>query len=239
LYLVILVKKALLLVIAGLLFIGGTAIIIKMRSEKSAKAVMLMSATVEPILIIDPGHGGLDGGAVAADGSIESEFNLDVALKMREAAHLFGIVPILTRYSEELPYPEDCTTVRAKKIWDQKQRVSLVNDTENAVLISVHQNMHTSHKSCGIEVLYANTPDSDIFGKLTQNNLTTQLDPDNHRVAAPIPDTIYLMNRIQCPAILVECGFLSNESELKQLKSDFYRTELALALLVSYLQYIS
>ena len=234
---VIHLKKLRILAAAALLFLLGTAIInIVGRADTGAEA--FASEDPSPVtLVIDAGHGGLDGGASAADGTVESEINLAIALKMREIARLFGIEPVLTREAETLDYPQNVGTIREKKVWDQKTRVALINSTPNAVLISVHQNTYPDARPNGTEVLYGKAAGSDSLAALTQNNLITQLCPDNRRVAAPISDKIYLMKNVICPAILVECGFLSNEVEAKKLESDVYRTELALVLISSYLQY--
>lgn len=232
-------KKSHILVGAALLFLLTTAIIIEKGTRpQAAEAGNISAVSAAPTLIIDAGHGGLDGGASAADGTTESGINLAIALKMRDIAQLFGVAPVLTRESETLDYPAECGTIRAKKVWDQKTRAAIVNSTENAVLISVHQNTYPDPRPSGTEVLYGKAEGSEALAALTQSNLVLQLCPENRRVAAPISDKIYLIKSVKCPAILTECGFLSNPAEAEMLKSDVYRTELAVVLTMSYLQYI-
>ena len=185
-------------------------------------------------MILDPGHGGLDGGASAADGTTESALNLSIALRAAQLARLFGLPVLLTRESETLQYPDDSATIHAKKVWDQKQRVSLIRSTSNAVLISIHQNFYPDSRPHGAQVLYAAGEGSRMLGELSQHQLVTLLDP----VAAPISDRIYLMREIDCPAILVECGFLSNPEEAARLQDPKHQNKLALALLSSYLEYL-
>ncbi len=187
-------------------------------------------------LVIDPGHGGLDGGASAADGTSESGINLSVALRLRALAHLFGLRTVMTRTQEALDYPDEATGIREKKVWDQKSRVALINATPDAVLISIHQNFFPDARPSGTEVLYGAGEASAALAQCTQQNLVAQLCPNNRRVAAPISDSIYLMKHVTCPAILVECGFLSNAAEAEKLRSDAYQTKLALVILASYLQ---
>ncbi|MBR6654433.1 MAG: N-acetylmuramoyl-L-alanine amidase [Oscillospiraceae bacterium] len=202
----------------------------------SAKRV---SKAQKPILIIDPGHGGEDGGAVAADGTKESEINLAVALKMEALCGFLGIDSIMTRESEILDYPKSANTIRAKKIADQKARIELINSTPNAVLISVHQNTYPNAKPSGGQALYGKADGSKELAELIQNNISLNIDADNNRGAAKISDDIYLMKKADCPAVLVECGFMSNPAELEMLKTEEYQTKLAAVFIASYTQFIS
>ncbi|MBE6913783.1 MAG: N-acetylmuramoyl-L-alanine amidase [Ruminococcaceae bacterium] len=234
-------KICLLAMIPLLLFWTVTAIIIDStrRTLPAAAAASITAGRGVPTLVIDPGHGGLDGGAVSPDGLTESGLNLAIALKTREIARLFGNEPVMTRTSETLDYPETEQSIHDKKVWDQKQRVARINAVENAVLLSVHQNKFPDRRPRGTLVLYGKADGSKQLAELTHSNLTELLYPENRRVAAPVSDSIYLMKHLRCPAILVECGFLSNPEETQLLRSDSYQTKLALILYSSYLQYFS
>ena len=221
-------KKARLRALAALLFSALTAIIL------SGGALAVRAPTT---LVIDAGHGGLDGGAVAADGTAESGLNLAIAQRLQLLSLLCGVPVTMTRESETLSYPESESTVRAKKVWDQKRRAELINAVENAVLISIHQNKYPDARPSGTQVLYGAAEGSELLGTLTHENLISALCPGNRRVAAPVSKTIYLMKHISCPAILVECGFLSNREESQRLKEPGYQTKLALVLAASYLQF--
>jgi N-acetylmuramoyl-L-alanine amidase len=113
----------------------------------------------------------------------------------------------------------------------------LINGIGNGILISVHQNTYPDPRPSGTAVLYGSVPDSDLLALRLQQNLITQLCPENRRVAAPIPDRIYLMKHVRCPAVLVECGFLSNPAEAEKLKTDRYQTQIALVMIATYLQF--
>lgn len=185
-------------------------------------------------LIIDPGHGGTDGGAVSVTGKNESEINLDIALRCRSLAGLFGVTAEMTRESEQLDYPEDANTIREKKVWDTKTRTELINSLENAVLISIHQNKYTTASPHGSQVLYAPTAESRELGEKLQE-LLTQVTGESKRTAAKIGESIYLMNHIDCPAVLVECGFVSNAMEAKRLEEPEYQLKLATVIIGGYL----
>lgn len=189
------------------------------------------------VLILDAGHGGEDGGAVAPNGTVEADINLQIALRARAIAELTGIEVVMTRDSPEIAYPDNATTIAERKKADQHQRAELIRKTDNAVLISIHQNCYPDRKPSGAQVLYAESNGSDALGTAMHDNLVAYLDPQNRRVAAPISEKIYLMREVKCPAVLVECGFLSNESECAKLKDSGYQTKLAAVIIASYLQY--
>ena len=187
-----------------------------------------------PVLILDPGHGGEDGGAVSNGGVVESVINLDIAVKLRDICALFGVSPVMTRESEEIDYPDDAGSISQKKTADQKGRVALINSYDYAVLISIHQNKFPSSSPFGAQVLFNDKGDSSDFATSLQTQLIEKIDPSNYRTAAKIQDTIYLMKNINCPGVLVECGFLSNPNEEALLQTDAYRLKLAMVIASSY-----
>ena len=184
-------------------------------------------------LVIDPGHGGIDGGAQGADGSRESDINLAIALKLRALAEFYGQDNIMTRQDDSTK----SDTPNYSEHRDLECRTEIVNEAPNPVLISIHQNCYPTSQPSGAQVLYGHTEESQVLGTLMHNNLVAVLDPENRRVAAPIDEKIYLMRNAVCTAVLVECGFLSNETEAAKLNTDDYQKQLSVVLLGSYLQY--
>lgn len=199
--------------------------------------ISVLARSPERVLIIDAGHGGADGGAQSAEGLLESEVNLDISLKMQALCALWGITSVMTRTTQDIDYPEFAATISAKKSYDQRQRLELINSLPDAVLISIHQNKFPDSRPKGSQVLYSATEGSKELGELMHANLVSQLFPENRRVAAPIPDTIYLMKMAKCPAVLVECAFLSNPEEAALLQTQSYKLKLAATIVGSYLQY--
>lgn len=191
-----------------------------------------------PILVIDAGHGGEDGGAVSLSGVHESAINLGIALKMAAIAELTGVDYVLTRDSEELSYPENAKTVASRKKFDQNRRLELINGTPNAVLLSIHQNCYPHKSPHGPQVFFTVDENSKQLAKLVQAALTDTLSPGNRRVASPVAKTIYLFKYVNCPAALVECGFISNPEESKLLDTDAYRLKIAVTLTGAYFQYL-
>ncbi|MBO5340212.1 MAG: N-acetylmuramoyl-L-alanine amidase [Oscillospiraceae bacterium] len=183
-----------------------------------------------PLLIIDAGHGGEDGGAVSLTGEYESRINLSIAKRLDMVLGLFGAPVLMLRQEDISLHDRDAGTLREKKVSDLHNRVAKVQEQENAVLLSIHQNSYPDGRYSGAQVFYAPTAGSDALAQAMQDTLRAAVAPENQRQAKPIPDTIYLMSHISCPAILVECGFLTNVGEEQLLRDGGYQTVLAAAM---------
>lgn len=191
-----------------------------------------------PVLLLDPGHGGEDGGAVACDGTIEAELNWKISNRCLELSLFLGLPAELTREAYEIQYPEDAKTVKAKKTADQKSRAALVNSRDHVILLSIHQNKFTSASPFGPQVFYNDRETAQSLAERLQEALTGQLCPSSRRVAAPVSEDVWLMRQAVGPAVLVECGFLSNSEETEKLKSMEYQKRLCLLIVGSYIQEI-
>ena len=187
-------------------------------------------------LILDAGHGGEDGGAVSLTGTPESGINLSIVLKMEQILAFYGEPPMVLRREDISLHDSTAQTLREKKVSDLHNRVAAVEGTEDATLISIHQNSYPNGKYHGAQVFYTNESLSLPLAQRTQNLLREHLDPSNERVPKPIPDTVYLMNHISCRAILVECGFLTNPEEEARLRTGEYQSQLAAVLSAAWLQ---
>lgn len=175
-------------------------------------------------IIIDPGHGGVDGGASTASGFLESQINLEIALRLNDLLHLLGIHTVMIR-TEDISIYTSGETIAAKKISDLKERVRLVNQTDNGILISIHQNHFTDSRYRGAQVFYAGTEGSQSLAIKMQNAIVETLNPGSNRKAKKA-DGVYLMQNIRCTGILVECGFLSNPAEEVLLRNKDYQNKL-------------
>lgn len=191
---------------------------------------VLASAETKYTFVLDAGHGGEDGGALTAAGNKESDINLAVVLKTDQLMGFCGMKTVLIRSEDVSIHDSTATTIREKKVSDIRNRVSLIEGTENAMLLSIHQNSYSDSQYSGAQVFYGRDTCSKLWGEAAQQLLKAALDPDNQRAAKPVPDSVYLMNHISCPAILVECGFLSNGEEEALLRTEAYQKQLALAL---------
>lgn len=221
------------ILVAALLVVAIGCMVVYPRQRLAAFA----PANNGRVLILDAGHGGEDGGAVSLTGVPESGINLSIVLKIDQLMGFCGQAPVVLRTSDSSLHDSDADTLREKKASDLHNRVAAVEQQENAVLLSIHQNMFTDQKYHGAQVFFAPTAGSQELAVHTQEVLRSAVDPENSRQAKPIPDTVYLMNHISCPAILVECGFLSNPAEEALLRTDAYQTKLAAAMAGAWLQY--
>jgi len=184
-------------------------------------------------LVIDPGHGGHDCGAVAGDGTLESTINLDISLKLQALAEFFGLNVVMTRRDDSARTDFQSYSEREELV----HRVSIINSVPNAVLISVHQNCFPDPQPSGAQVLYAHNEMSERLGKLTHGMLVDMLNPANRRVAEPADKRLYMMANATCPAVLVECGFMSNTGDVEKLKNHQYQIKFAGVLLSSYIEF--
>lgn len=192
----------------------------------SAIAVSSVTAESASVIVIDAGHGGEDGGALSVSGIRESGINLEISLRLNDMLHFLGAQTRMIRTADVSVYTEG-NTIAAKKVSDIKNRVALVRNTPNAVLISIHQNQFPEEKYRGAQVFYA--AGSEDLANALQSALIAQVDPKNHRACKPAKD-IYLMEHVSCPAALIECGFLSNYAEEQLLRDPTYQKKLAAAI---------
>ena len=189
-------------------------------------------------LLIDPGHGGEDGGTMAQDGTLEKNINLAIALELRDMLQVCGVPVSMTRQADVSIHDPDCDTVRRKKVSDMYNRLALYEQAKT--VIAIHQNHYGVAKYHGAQVFYsANRPEGQLLAESVQKSLVTRLQPDNSREIKKATDGIFLLYHTKCPAILVECGFLSNPTEREQLKTSAYRQQLAFAVMAGYFEYIS
>lgn len=177
--------------------------------------------------IIDPGHGVPDGGAVGADGTTEQELNLAIAQNVVKLLKSKKINAILTRSDENSIYSEG-ETIHAKKVSDIRNRIKLTSKYEGVPLISIHLNTFPDRSVSGTQVFYKEGNDtSRLLAQQLQVAFNQELQADNAKVIKPISKNIYLFSHIENPAVLVECGFISNDEELKKLKTEEYQNKIA------------
>ena len=187
-------------------------------------------------VVIDPGHGGEDGGAVSPGGVMESQINLAVSRRLSDLLRFAGQRTLLTR-TEDVSIHTEGNTMRARKVSDIHHRVDIVNGTEGAVLLSIHQNsLPSSRVTHGAQVFWNTKEGAEQLAGVVQDSLNTAINTGNEKLSRKIPATIYLMSHVTAPAILVECGFLSNSTETAKLQEPSYQLKLAAAIATGYLR---
>jgi N-acetylmuramoyl-L-alanine amidase len=188
-------------------------------------------------IIIDPGHGYPDGGTTSCTGVLEADLNLEISLRLYDLFRFFGARTVLTRQTGDSVYTEG-NSIAKKKISDTRNRVDFINNYQNAVVISIHQNHFYESRYSGAQVFYAHTSESDRLATEMQNALIKGLDTSNSRKAKKASG-VYLMEHIKHPAVLIECGFLSNSREEGLLRSSAYQKQLCGAIATGYMQYLN
>lgn len=187
-----------------------------------------------PVIVIDPGHGTPDGGATGLSGVKEDNINLEISRRLEAMLTLMGHDTLMTRTTGDCIATEG-NTIRQKKQSDLKNRVALVNSQSSAVLVSIHQNHFPDGRYHGPQVFWANGGED--LSKLMQTALTDALSPGSRRSAKPATG-VYLMEHIEHPGILVECGFLSNAGEEQKLSSGSHQKKIAAVLAAVLANYV-
>ena len=195
------------------LAIGGSRAV----TALSENAPVLDRQTV----VIDAGHGAPDGGATSCTGILESQFNLEIALRLRDLLEILGIQTVMIRETDCSVYTQG-TTIAQKKVSDLKERVRIVNSTENATLVSIHQNYFEDARYCGAQVFYGK---DDVLAKQLQDAFVHTLNIGSNRKAKKATG-VYLMQKVNRPGALIECGFLSNYAEESMLRDPIYQKKI-------------
>lgn len=193
----------------------------------AAVTTMVETAPIEgrTCIVVDAGHGGIDGGATSCTGVLESGLNLQIALRLNDLLRFLGYETKMVRTTDTSIHTQG-NTIAAQKVSDLKERVALVNGTENAVLISIHQNTYPDGRYSGAQVFYADDTVSHTLADHLQSAFRQTLNPGSKR-QSKVSDGIYLMQNIDRPGVLIECGFLSNSTEEALLRDGDYQKKLS------------
>ncbi|MBQ6931685.1 MAG: N-acetylmuramoyl-L-alanine amidase [Clostridia bacterium] len=190
-------------------------------------------------IIVDAGHGGMDGGTSAADGTKEKDINLSIARKLNLLLVASGYKTVMLRNDDALIGDNSLSTIRARKVSDIRKRLEVAESYPESILVSIHQNYYSVPKYSGAQVFYStNSPKSKILAQSIQDSVVNGLQPDNNRKIKAVGSDIYLLYNCTLPAVMVECGFMSNESEAEKLKTDSYQTQMALSIMQGILNYL-
>ena len=182
-------------------------------------------------LVIDAGHGGPDGGAIGITGTVEKNINLSIALRCELLMELAGVNTVMTRREDISLHGDESLSIGQKKVADIRKRVDIVKSINSPVLLSIHMNSFPQSKYSGAQVFYSKTnAQSQIFAEVLQDSLRNGVNPDNARVAKQVPNEVYLMKNVECPAVIVECGFLSNREEEALLQTENHQKKIAMSI---------
>ncbi|MBQ4119709.1 MAG: N-acetylmuramoyl-L-alanine amidase [Clostridia bacterium] len=195
------------------------------------------SYSTQPTIIIDAGHGGFDGGAVAEDGTVEKNINLNISLIISKLLKQSGFCVIMTRQADVSTDDNEASENAFNKRNDLKNRLQLMQDYPDAVFVSIHLNKFTTSSAFGSQVFYSDNDKAKALGDYIQHSIVGLIQHDNMRVNKKATSSTYLLHNATIPAVLVECGFLSNREELQKLKDTKYQNQMAFSVYCGILEY--
>lgn len=233
--------KANLLPIAVLILCCLAFLMLSYLSYRRIEEMALSLASEEnPPIVIDPGHGGEDGGATDGGDAMEKEINLAISLKLKALLELSGSRVVMTRTEDVSIHDDHLGTVRERKSSDLHNRLKIVEEQGNCIFVSIHQNHFSDGKYSGAQMFYStNNEASKELAESIRERIVTMIQPENKRETKPATSSIYLLWNTKVPAVLVECGFLSNQKEAEKLKDTAYQQKMAFAVYIGLLDYLN
>lgn len=196
------------------------------------------TSDTKPVIIVDAGHGGEDGGA-EVEGVLEKSINLNISNKLSDILLMCGCTVKEVRDEDISVYDNSADTLREKKVSDLNNRVEMFNGSDDNIVVSIHQNKFSDSSYSGAQIFYStNDDDSRLLAEAIRSSVVELIQNDNERELKPAGSDIYILDNATVPAVIVECGFLSNEFERSRLLDENYQTEMAYSIAMGVLEYI-
>lgn len=227
LYLIIGSKQTVLTIITvfAVIIIGAAV-----KANNKVRSVASLSNKY-PVIIIDAGHGGEDGGTQSASGILEKDINLSVSEKLENLLKNEGFRTVMTRSDDRMIYDDYCKSTKNKKTSDLHNRLEIMKEYPGCIFLSIHQNYFTESKYNGAQVFYRpHHKDSENLADCIQKSIVKAIQKDNKRQIKECQSNVFLICNAVSTAVMVECGFLSNEKEAQNLSDDEYQQKLSLAI---------
>ena len=213
------------------------AVIIVLAKGSNYVAASTDSADTKPTVILDAGHGGEDCGTIGVSGVYEKDLNFEITLKLGEYLTAAGYNVIYTRTADSLLYTDEENIKGMRKISDLKNRVKIANGYEDAIFISIHMNSYGAAECKGFQAYFSNSAEgSKELAAAIQGSVKNKLQSTNNRMTKSGSD-LYILENSKNPAVILECGFLSNPDECKKLSEKEYQKELCFAILCGIIEY--
>ncbi|MBQ3416669.1 MAG: N-acetylmuramoyl-L-alanine amidase [Ruminococcus sp.] len=226
--------KTLYIIICAVLFCVFAIILFSAFSDVKVSAELSEN---HPTIIIDAGHGGEDGGA-EVNGVLEKDINLNISLMLRDMLIANGYDVKTVRDSDISVYSDGADTLSEKKTSDLHNRVNLFNSDGNNIVVSIHQNKFENSKYSGTQVFYSdNHKNSVVLAESIRTAVVMLLQPDNTRELKPASKDIFILDQANVPAVIVECGFLSNDEERQKLTDEAYQKKMAYSIMLGIMDY--
>lgn len=202
-------------------------------------AVSNIKPQIRPVIIIDAGHGGEDGGTQSADGVLEKDINLAISQKLQKILTRYGFETVMIRDRDRMIYDEGSNTVRMRKSSDLHNRMDIMKNHPGCIFLSIHQNHFGESKYNGAQVFYCKAQSgSESLADCIQKSIVSSLQKENTRQIKPCDSSVFLIHNAVSTAVMVECGFLSNAEEAERLSDNTYQYEMALAIAKGLVNYV-
>lgn len=206
--------------------------------SKVAESAAAMTGAQTRTIVVDAGHGGEDGGASGKSGVPEKTINLAIAQDLSRLLSVSGFRVVMTRTSDVSVADGNLDTIRERKVSDLHNRLKIIEEQGDCIFVSIHQNHFTESRYSGTQVFYStNNSDSKLLAENIRSRVISLLQKDNTRETKPATSSIYLLWETKVPAILVECGFLSNSAEEARLNDPAYQKQMAFSIYCGLLDY--
>lgn len=223
----------------AILSVFAIILVVAMFNDKREDVPTVSLPVSGKTIVIDAGHGKPDEGAQSSRGTTEAETNLKIALKLQNLLEQSGSSVVLTRSDENAIYDLDAKTLKEKKISDIHNRVKIGNESSADLFVSIHLNKIPQQQYSGWQTFYkSGDENSTKLAKCIQSSLNESIQKENNRVAMKL-DTVYIMKKVEIPISIVECGFLSNPEEEKNLLNDEYQNKLAWGIYTGIIDYFN
>lgn len=220
--------------------IGGAAVLSDKMTDTAVPSSLTNFNEDLPVIILDAGHGGIDGGCVSAEGVPEKGINLNILLRLRDMLEISGYTVEVTRDSDMSIHDAGIEGIANQKSSDMDNRLEIFNKYDNAVCISIHQNQFTDPVYSGAQMFYSGTnSDSETLAKSLQSSFSEYLQPDNKREIKLCGKELFLCYYSDNPTVMVECGFLSNPEEAAMLNTEEYQQKVAMTIFYGLNNFIS
>ncbi|MDR0918552.1 MAG: N-acetylmuramoyl-L-alanine amidase [Oscillospiraceae bacterium] len=196
--------------------------------------------TNDLVIVLDAGHGGMDGGGTTADGVPEKGINLNILLNLRDLLRVAGYQVEVTRDIDTSIHDKGIEGIANQKSSDMDNRLALFNKYDNAICISIHQNLFTDPKYSGAQMFYSDQVEgSQELAKILQETFVENIQPENTREIKLSGKELFLCYFSENPTVMVECGFLSNPDEAAKLQTEEYQKEIAFSIFSAINEYSS
>lgn len=210
----------------------GTGAVIIAKNNLSKSIMTDADIGDKNIIVLDAGHGGMDGGCSTAEGKTEKVINLNVVLNAKDMMQLFGYEVETTRDTDTSIHDKGVEGIRNQKVSDMDNRLEIFNMHPNAICISIHQNTYTDPRYSGAQMFYSESNDNNQrFATIMQNKFVELLQPDNQREIKRCGSELFLCHYCSNPTIMIECGFLSNPEEAAKLTTKDYQQKVSFTVL--------